>query len=307
MSQFPHISVLLREILQLFQAKKIRSFVDGTLGAGGHSEALLKDHPEIQHYIGIDQDLAALQIAEERLKPYHEKIRYIHGNFSQLKQWVQAGSLDGILVDLGVSSMQFDQAERGFSFRFDGPLDMRMNQEDALTAEEIINHWEEKELANLFYRYGEEKQSRRIARAICEDRKKTPFKSTKALADLIKRVNPSFKKEIHPATQVFQALRIVVNRELEQLEQFLPAALDALKPGGILAVITFHSLEDRIVKQAFAYYASDKQSTSGYRGMFAPKKQEAKLLFRKAITPDDEEIAKNPRSRSAKLRAIEKL
>lgn len=299
--QYPHIPVLLNECLQAFSPIKMQTFIDGTLGAGGHSEAILQTHPEITCFIGIDQDKTALEIAKKRLSIHNQPLTFILGNFSDLDPAFKA---DGILIDIGVSSMQFDEAARGFSFMRNGPLDMRMNQDASLTAADIINTWEEKDLANLFYRYGEEKQSRQAAKAICLAR---PFETTSDLASCIEKSIKRINWDIHPATKIFQALRIAVNKELERLEIFLPKAIDALKPKGRLAVITFHSLEDRIAKQTFAYYASDKESTSGIGGMFLNKDPLIKILTKKPLEASAEEVKKNPRSRSAKLRVIEKL
>lgn len=306
MTPFPHQSVLLKECLLAFVDLKIETFVDGTLGAGGHAQGILSAHPEIEHFIGIDQDPSALKIAKKRLENF-QNTRFIHGNFSDLETILQGRSVDGILVDLGVSSMQLDQGERGFSFMRDGPLDMRMNPEEGLSAKDIVNTWDEKPLADLFYQYGEEKQSYKAARAIIEARQKKPFENTLELANLIEKKLKRVRWDIHPATKIFQALRIAVNGELTRLEAFLPQAVKALRPGGRLAVITFHSLEDRIVKQRFAYFASDKESTSGIGGVFLTKIPEGRLVYRKAQIASEEEVEGNPRSRSAKLRVLEKL
>lgn len=310
MTQYPHTSVLLKECLLAFEDMELHTFLDGTLGAGGHAEALLSSHPEIERFIGIDQDLSALQIAKKRLEKF-QGICLLHGNFSDLeillKEQKIAPSLDGILVDLGVSSMQLDQGERGFSFMRDGPLDMRMDPTAHFSAKEIVNTWEEKALADIFYQYGEERQSYRAARAIIEARKQKPFETTLELARVIEKNLKRIRWDIHPATKIFQAIRIAVNGELTRLEAFLPQALKVLRPGGRLAVITFHSLEDRIVKHRFAYFASDKESTSGIGGVFLSKTPQGKVIYRKAIAADAEEIKNNPRSRSAKLRVFQKL
>lgn len=306
-----HQSVLIKQFLEIFSPVSLSRFVDGTLGAGGHAFELLAVHPEIETFIGIDQDPSALKIAAERLQPYQSKCRLLRSNFSTIGPLMKEQGieqLDGIFIDIGVSSMQIDQAERGFSFMREGPLDMRMDPEGPLTAAEIVNEWEERDIARIFRDYGEEKQWRRAAKAVVEARAVKPFETTTELADCIKgALKLPFHVKIHPATLVFQGLRIAVNSELEQLQKFLPDALRLLRPGGRLAVISFHSLEDRIVKQAFAYYASDKESTSGIGGMFIDKKPECKILTRKPLEADDAEIAENPRSRSAKLRALEKL
>lgn len=310
MTKYPHLSVLLKECILAFKDVELHTFVDGTLGAGGHSEALLSAHPEMKLLVGIDQDPSALKIASKRLEKFQGIPRFIHGNFSDLEKILKkekVDSVDGILVDLGVSSMQLDQGERGFSFMRDGPLDMRMNPTEGISAKDIVNTWEEKPLADIFYLYGEEKQSYRAARAIIEARQIKPFETTLELAQVIEKKLKRVRWDIHPATKIFQALRIAVNGELDRLQAFLPQALKALRPGGRLAVISFHSLEDRIVKQKFAYYASDKESTSGIGGMFLTKIPEGKLVFRKGIEADEEEVGANPRSRSAKLRVLEKL
>lgn len=300
-----HQSVLLEQVLKAFEGKEINTFVDGTVGAGGHSEALLLAHPEITRFIGIDQDPAALKIAEKRLSPFGSKVTLIHANFAALAGPVKEA--DGILVDLGVSSMQLDQAEKGFSFMREGPLDMRMNPEEPLTARQIVNTWEERDLGRLFRDYGEEKRWRQAVRAIVSARSQKEIATTTELAQLLDPVLRDPRSKIHPCTRVFQALRIAVNRELEVLEAFLPAALKILRPGGRLAVISFHSLEDRIVKHFFRTAASDKVSTSGIGGLFIDKKPEVKVLTTKPWEASLEEVQANPRSRSAKLRVVEKL
>lgn len=313
MNQYPHIPVLLNEFLDVFSDVNLVRYIDGTLGAGGHGEAILSSHPELNTFIGIDQDKDALEIAKERLNSafLDRTLSFVLGNFSELKKHIgqlkSSQGFDGILVDLGVSSMQLDRQERGFSFMRDGPLDMRMNQKGTITAADIVNTWEERALNDLFFQYGEEKQSRKAAYAICQERKIQPFETTLQLASCIEKNIKRIKFDIHPATKIFQALRIAVNGELDRLEAFLPQAIDVLNPGGRLAVITFHSLEDRIVKHRFAYYASDKESTSGIGGMFLEKKPVVKILTRKPIEAGEEEVRRNPRSRSAKLRVIEKL
>lgn len=307
-----HKSVLLDPFLEIFSSLKIKTFVDGTLGAGGHAEALLRAHPEIERFIGIDQDKNALEIARKRLAPFSEKCTLVQGNFSDLAKILASlgiKEVDGILVDIGVSSMQLDQAERGFSFMRDGPLDMRMNPDAELTAANIVNEWDARDLGKIFRDYGEEKLWRKAVMAIVKQREIKPFETTLELASCIEKAFrlPPHLTKIHPATLVFQGLRIAVNQELDRLETFLPDALKSLRKGGRLGVIAFHSLEDRIVKQAFAYYASDKESTSGIAGVFIDKKPEAKLITRKPVVATEAEIAENARSRSAKLRAIEKL
>lgn len=294
---YPHKSVLLNETLEIFKDKSLKVFIDATLGAGGHSEALFEAHPEMEKLIGIDQDEEAIAIAKERLKS--APLQIIYNNFSK----APLEKADGILADIGVSSMQLDRPEKGFSFRFEGPLDMRMDASNPVTAAQIVNEWEERDLAILFRDYGEERRYRDAARAIVKNR---PFHTTKELHAVLEKALFNPKLKIDPATRVFQALRIQVNDELNVLKLFIPKAIEALNPGGVLAIITFHSLEDRIVKHMFRDFASDKVSTSGIGGMFLEKIPEVKLLNR-GIVATDEEIRLNPRSRSATLRAVEKL
>jgi 16S rRNA (cytosine1402-N4)-methyltransferase len=306
----PHVSVLLTEVLHHFQESSLSFFVDGTLGAGGHSFAILQEHPEIELLIGIDQDPLAREIGAERLSPWKNKIKIVEGNFSQLDFFLNnlgIKKVDGILLDLGVSSMQFDIAEKGFSFMRDGPLDMRMNPKEELTAHEVVNTWTEHQLGRIFRDYGEEKQWRQAAKTIVAARNEKPINTTLELAQVL---NPLFswkKKGINPLTLIFQALRICVNRELEVLELVLQQAILRLNKGGRLAVISFHSLEDRIVKNILRFAASDKYDTSGIGGLFLDKEPVVKLITRKPICASNEEINVNPRSRSAKLRVIEKL
>lgn len=306
----PHQSVLLPHVLRVFAETPLRIFVDATLGAGGHSAALLETHPEIDLLIGIDQDPQALEIARKRLEKWEKRVRFVKGNFSALADILKELGIehvDGIIIDLGVSSMQLDQAARGFSFMREGPLDMRMDPEQKLTAAEVVNMWPEQELGRIFRDYGEEKRWRAAARAIVEARAEQPIETTTALADVLRKVLWSNKKGINPLTLVFQGLRICVNSELEVVDRVLPQAIHALAKGGRLAVISFHSLEDRIVKNVFRFEASDKQSTSGIGGVFLDKTPAVLQVTRKPLVADEDEIAKNPRSRSAKLRAVEKL
>lgn len=307
----PHVPVLKQEVLQAFADKQLHTFIDCTLGAAGHAEAILQAHPEISHFIGIDQDPQAHALAEKRLTPLSKKVTLVSGNFKDLAQhlkMLKISAVDGILIDLGVSSMQLDQPEKGFSFMREGPLDMRMDPNQSLTAAEIVNNWPEKELAHLFLDFGEEKQGRTAARGIVKARQNKPILTTKNLVDVLyPLLSHKAKKGLHPLTLVFQALRIVVNGELEALEQVLPQALALLKPQGRLAVISFHSLEDRIVKNFCQYEASDKENTSGLAGLFIDKTPSLTILTRKPIVATEEEMESNPRSRSAKLRVVEKL
>jgi len=305
----PHISVLANEWLSFLDHKQLKIYVDGTLGAGGHASTVLKAHPEINRFVGIDQDEDALQLAKKKLKEWDKKVTYVHRNFAEIKSVLDSleiEKVDGILLDLGVSSMQLDRGERGFSFQHLGPLDMRMNQSSDISAQIIVNDWSEEELGRIFRDYGEEMQWRRAANRIVQERKKRPIVTTKDLVEILSPVLRSRKKGINPLTKIFQALRICVNSELEVLRQTLPDAIERLNMGGILGVISFHSLEDRIVKNYFRHEASDKQETSGLAGLFLEKPSTINVLTKKPVKASDEEVANNPRSRSAKLRVVEK-
>ncbi len=310
-SEFPHTSVLTQEVLHLFEGLALKVMVDGTAGAGGHAEAILEAHPEIERLIAIDQDPAALEIARQRLKKWGSKVHFVHANFAKLEEILKGlkiDAIDGFLLDLGVSSMQLDQPERGFSFMQDAPLDMRMDPTQPLTAREIVNCWEERELGRLFRDYGEEKRWRAAAHKVVEGRKSKPIETTQDLVQLLYPLLNSYKKKaIHPLTLVFQGLRLAVNSELEVLQKVLPIALEKLRKGGRCAIISFHSLEDRIVKQLFAKEALDKANTSGLAGLFQTVIPHVKILTRKPVVAADAEVQANPRSRSAKLRGVEKL
>jgi 16S rRNA (cytosine1402-N4)-methyltransferase len=302
-----HIPVLLKEVLTAFESLSIDVFFDGTLGAGGHAEAILMAHPEIKLYIGADQDETALALARERLSPWEDKLLLCHQNFSKIPEELKKKGIkpNAILLDIGVSSMQFDQGERGFSFRVDAPLDMRMDLTQEKTAADIVNHATQRELELIFRDLGEEQKWRRAAEAVVKGR---PIATTFQLKEVLEKVLGKKRfGEKEPVTQIFQALRIATNRELEVLEEFLPQGIELLTPGGRMGIITFHSLEDRIVKDSFTLAASDKWNTSGYRGHFQDKTPEVLLISRKAIKPTDEETDLNPRARSAKLRVIEKI
>lgn len=280
--------------------------MDGTLGAGGHATGLLSESEPRGHLLGLDVDPQALDLARQKLAPFGERTWLIRAPYTSLpSQLANLGwdSVDGILLDLGASSMQFDTPERGFSFMADGPLDMRFDPSNPLTAAEIINMWPEEELADILHRFGEEPAARRIARAIVASR---PVDRTRQLADVIERVQPR-RGSHHPATKTFQALRITVNGELEAVETFLPMAIQSLRPGGRLAIISFHSLEDRIVKDYFRRESKDcicpprqPVCTCGHKAII-------KEITRRPITPTDAEITRNSRARSAKLRVAEKL
>ena len=302
-----HIPVLLGETLTALMpdGSTPQRVIDGTLGAGGHTRALLD--AGAGEVLGLDQDASALVLARENLSAYVGRLHTDHTNYENMVDAAARigwDSVDAILLDVGVSSMQLDRAERGFSFSQDGPLDMRMDATSALSAADIVNQWDTKELTDIFYRYGEEKHSKRLAQAIVQHR---PYTRTAELADIIDANKPAkWKESIHPATRVFQALRIAVNDELGVLERTLPQAIALLRPGGRLAVISFHSLEDRIVKQAFKHAAADCVCPLRQPVCTCDKQAEGLIVTRKPITATDEEIERNPRSRSAKLRVLEK-
>lgn len=305
-----HKPVLLDEVLQILRATSGGVFVDCTLGLGGHTEAILNSSPSAK-VIGIDRDTDALQLGRERLAKFGDRVRVVQSNFSDLGEIVagQAGQISGIVADLGVSSMQLDSETRGFSFRFDAPLDMRMSLDDGQTVAELLAETDEKDLADIIYRYGEERHSRRIAKWIVERREKgEPITTTFELAELVRRaVRTSAKDKTHPATRTFQALRIAVNGELEILERFVFDAAELLKTEGTLAVITFHSLEDRIVKHAFQRLAGRCDCPPRLPICVCGAKKTVEILTKKPILPSEEERQVNPRSRSAKLRACRKL
>lgn len=305
-----HTSVLLNEVIAAFSGSRLNVFIDGTLGLGGHSEAILTQHPEIQTFIGIDQDPLALKYATDRLSPWKNKIHLIQGNFKSIKKFADSlgiTQVDGILFDLGVSSIQFDEGERGFSFMKDGPLDMRMDTNSSLDASMIVNTWSEAELSKIFREYGEEAQWKQASRLIIQARQEKSIKTTHQLVKILEPLGKWHKRRIHPATLVFQALRIAVNDELNVLDQVLPISTQLLGSGGKMAIISFHSKEDRRVKEFFRESASDKVSTSGRGGVFLDKIPKVRMITRKPIMPSEEEIERNPRSRSAKMRVIEKL
>lgn len=307
-----HTSVLLAESISHLDVKEKGVYVDATLGLGGHTEAILVSAPETR-VIGIDQDLAAIEIAKERLKQFGGRIEIFHDNFSEIRNVIEeaeVGSVDGVIADLGVSSLQFDSETRGFSFRFEAPLDMRMDAEsDEETAAELLERLSEEEIANVIYQYGEERFSRRIARRIVEKRERgEPVKTTGELAALVKRAIPKKGKDkIHPATKTFQALRIAVNGELEILEKFIEDSVDLLKINGRLVVITFHSLEDRIVKRTFQKLAGKCSCPPKFPVCICGAAKRIQILTRKPLIPNETETFQNPRARSAKLRACLKL
>ncbi len=308
-----HKSVLLNEIVEMLGPQTAQVFVDATLGLGGHSEAILRRAENVQ-IVGIDQDLEAIRFARERLENFGENVRIFHANFAEIKEVLAEAKIEkvnGILADLGVSSLQFDTGTRGFSFRFDAPLDMRMNADsDDETAAEMLARLSETEIADLIYEYGEERMSRRIARRIVWKRELgEPVKTTKELAETVEKAigRGKSKDKIHPATRTFQALRIAVNREIEILEKFIRDAVEVLEIGGKLAIITFHSLEDRVVKKTFLKLAGRCDCPPRLPQCVCGAEKKIEILTRKPIVPDEIETAENPRARSAKLRVCQKI
>jgi 16S rRNA (cytosine1402-N4)-methyltransferase len=302
----PHVSVLYHQIISALRPKSPGFYVDATIGAGGHAWGILEESSPQGQLLGLDVDPRALELSLQRLKLYSSRIHHVHSSYTELRtELLTLGwdHVDGIVIDLGVSSMQIDSPERGFSFQNDGPLDMRFDPSQPLSAEDIVNHSSESELADLIWQYGEENNSRRIAHAIVQHR---PFSSTSELANLISKVSRRRPASIHPATKTFQALRIAVNHELEGLELFLPQAIQSLCSGGRLAVISFHSLEDRIVKQYFRHESRDCVCPPDQPVCNCGHHASILEITRHPITPDETEVAGNIRARSAKLRVIEK-
>lgn len=307
-----HRPVLLDESMQFLQPWSGGLYVDATLGLGGHAEAMLDSSPDAR-VIGIDQDGEALKLAKKRLSRFGTRITFFHANFSAIGKIVAKAKRenpDGILADLGVSSLQFDSETRGFSFRFDAPLDMRMDAGSSReTVAEMLARISQEDLANIIYRFGEERASRKIARWIVEKRESgNPVKTTFELAELVRRaVRTSPRDKTHPATRTFQALRIAVNHELDILEQFVADSVASLKTNGVLAIITFHSLEDRIVKHAFQRLAGKCECPPRLPQCMCGAAKTVEILTRKPVLPAETERIENPRSRSAKLRACRKL
>jgi 16S rRNA (cytosine1402-N4)-methyltransferase len=300
---------MLKEVLEALKPSAGGRYVDGTLGGAGHAEAILEASSPGGWLYGCDQDDQAIERAQIRLARFAGRYELRHGNFSELAEWLPEASCDGVLLDLGISSPQVDDPARGFSLIHDGPLDMRMDRRRPVTAAELVNTASGEELARIFRDYGDEREARRFARAICHDRVSKPFRTTRQLAELIERLSPRAGRKTHPATRVFQSLRIKVNEELVALEQGLVGALGLLKPGGILAVITFHSVEDRIVKQFGRAKARDYTFPGevDVPELRQPRAPEVELVTRRAVTPGAEELAGNPRSRSAQLRVMRRL
>ena len=311
MSEFHHISVLLEECIEALAIKPEGVYVDGTLGGAGHSSRIAAALTT-GTLVGIDRDPVALKAASERLMPFGERVKLVHSNFSdvaQVLQQLQIPGMDGMLMDLGVSSPQLDDGERGFSYMADAPLDMRMNGQDPFDAAQLVNTWSQAELKRILYDYGEERYAPQIAAAICRRREQKPIETTLELVDIIRSAMPpaALREKQHPAKRSFQAIRIAVNDELGAVERVMKDAISLLNPGGRLAVITFHSLEDRIVKNAMAEAAKGCTCPPSFPVCVCGKKPLVKIISRKPIVASQEELDRNPRSRSAKLRICEKL
>ena len=308
-NEFVHQPVMLEEVLEALRPRAGGRYVDATLGGGSHAEAILRASGPDGWLYGCDRDPAALEAARERLNEFTGRFELRQGNFSKLAEWIGQRSCDGVLADLGVSSPQLDQAERGFSFQQDGPLDMRMDPGQTATAADLVNGLSEAELSRILWELGDEPEARRIARVIVQERRHGRFDRTGQLARLIERVSPRRGSRIHPATRVFQALRMATNEEVESLKSGLAAAWSLLRAGGRLAVISFHSVEDRIVKdwgreKARDYTVRGEVDLPDFR---EPRVPEGKLMTRKPLTAGEEELRTNPRARSAKLRVIERI
>jgi 16S rRNA (cytosine1402-N4)-methyltransferase len=300
---------MVAEVLAGLRVKPNGRYADGTTGGGGHAAAILESSGPNGWLFGCDRDGAAVEAARTRLAPFAGRFEIRRGNFAELAEMAGAESFDGVLLDLGVSSAQLDHAERGFSFQQDGPLDMRMDTRQGVTAAELVNGLNADELAKILWEWGGEPQARRLARAMVAERRLTPFKTTGQLAALIERLAPRRGKRTHPATAVFQALRLAVNDEPGSLQSGLAAALKILKPGGRLVVITFHSLEDRLVKEFGRARARDYEFSGAVDvpELRRPRAPELKWVERRSVKPGAAEVAENPRSRSAQLRVMEKI
>jgi len=304
-----HLPVLLNETLDLLITRPGGTYIDGTLGRGGHAVGILKRLAPAGRLIGFDRDAEAIEQTAETLNEFGEQAQRIHGNFADMKELcktIGVRQVDGVLLDLGVSSPQLDVAERGFSFSKDGPLDMRMDQTKGRSAADWVNEEDEESLANVMYRFGEERRSRRIARAIADVRNTGRIERTLELAAIVEKAVGGRRGPTHPATKTFQALRMAVNAELENLEAGLEAGLSMLREGGRMTVITFHSLEDRMVKQCFRRHVVKRESLQQGGEKISFEEPAVRLICRRPITAAKEELANNPRARSAKLRVVER-
>ena len=310
--EFQHKSVLLQECIDALNIRPDGIYLDGTLGGAGHSSQIVHRLTEGGRLIGVDRDRTALAAAKERLAPYADRVTLVHSNFAEIDAILDSlgiPAVDGMLFDLGVSSPQLDDASRGFSYMADAPLDMRMDKDDALTAGEVVNTWPQGELRRILYDYGEERYAPQIAAAICRAREKAPVETTLELVDIIRSAMPAqaLREKQHPAKRSFQAIRIAVNDELGAVSRMMQAAVGRLNPGGRLAVITFHSLEDRIVKSEMQQAARGCTCPPEFPVCVCGKKPLVKLVTRKPIVSGPAELEENPRARSAKLRVAEKL
>ena len=310
--EFQHKSVLLQECIDALNIRPDGIYLDGTLGGAGHSSQIARRLTEGGRLIGVDRDRTALAAAKERLAPYADRVTLVHSNFAEIDAILDSlgiPAVDGMLFDLGVSSPQLDDASRGFSYMADAPLDMRMDKDDALTAGEVVNTWPQGELRRILYDYGEERYAPQIAAAICRAREKAPIETTLELVDIIRSAMPAqaLREKQHPAKRSFQAIRISVNDELGAVSRMMQAAVGRLNPGGRLAVITFHSLEDRIVKSEMQQAARGCTCPPEFPVCVCGKKPLVKLVTRKPIVSGPAELEENPRARSAKLRVAEKL
>ena len=310
--EFKHVSVLLHECIDALAIRPDGIYLDGTLGGAGHSSEIARRLTDGGLLIGVDRDPVALEAAQARLAPWMEHVRLVHANFREIDRILDSlhiERVDGMLFDLGVSSPQLDDGARGFSYMADAPLDMRMNAEDRLTAHEIVNTWPQEELKRILYDYGEERYAPAIAAAIVRRRTQAPIETTLQLVDVIRGAMPpqALREKQHPAKRSFQAIRIAVNDELGAVEDMMHAAIDRLSPGGRLAVITFHSLEDRIVKSAMQAAARGCTCPPEFPVCVCGKKPKVRLITRKPIISGPEELEQNPRARSAKLRVAERL
>ncbi len=311
-AEFNHISVLLEESVNFLEVKPQGTYVDGTLGGGGHASLVCSKLSKGATFVGIDRDMTAINAASKRLEQFGDMVNIVHSNFSEIKNILKnlgISKIDGAILDLGVSSPQLDTAERGFSYNMDARLDMRMNRDDALSAFEVVNGYTESELAKIIFDYGEERFARQIAKAIVTERQKGEIETTFELCDIIKNAVPAKMRfaDKHPAKRTFQAIRIEVNNELGILKQAIEDFVDVLSPGGVLSVITFHSLEDRIVKQAFAELASGCQCPKDFPVCVCGKSPIAKIINKKPVISGEKELKNNNRAHSAKLRAVKKI
>ena len=309
MPEYTHRPVMMAEVLAALRPEPAGRYADGTIGGAGHAAAILAASTPSGWLYGCDRDGAAVEAAERKLAQFCGRFEIRQSDFARLAEWVPAGSCDGVLLDLGVSSPQLDEAERGFSFQQDGPLDMRMDRRQAVTAASLLNGASVEELAEIFWELGGERNARRFARAIAREREHRQFETTRQLAELVEKLAPRHGRKAHPATKMFQAIRMAVNDEIGSLQRGLAGTLTILKFGGRLAVITFHSLEDRIVKDFGRARARDYTFTGGVDvpELREPRAPELKWVQRKALRPGEAEVAANPRSRSAQLRVMERV